>query len=97
MGSSVEDGVAETKEPVQSPFKPAISKELSVVTIEDRPKWVEELVEYSKKGTLLGDKKKAIQLRTKAARFTMVNGTLYKRGFMLPFSNVSLRSKVITF
>ena len=36
------------------------------------------------KGTLPSDKKSTVQLKTKAARFTMVNGTLSKRGFMLP-------------
>jgi hypothetical protein len=32
----------------------------------------------------LPDKKLAIQLRTKAAQFKVVNKVLYKRGFMLP-------------
>jgi hypothetical protein len=35
-------------------------------------------------GVLPSNKKSAVQLKTKAARFTMINGTLYKQGFMLP-------------
>lgn len=54
------------------------------MTINTMPKWAEELVEYLEKATLPTDKKKVVQLRTKAAWFTMVNGTLYKRGFMFP-------------
>jgi hypothetical protein len=48
------------------------------------PKWAEELIEYLEKATLPANKKKVVQLETKAARFTMVNDTLCKQGFMLP-------------
>ena len=48
------------------------------------PEWENEIIEYLEKGALSSDKKSAVQLRTKATRFTMVNGTFYKQGFMLP-------------
>jgi hypothetical protein len=35
-------------------------------------------------GILPSEKKLVIPLTMKAGRFTMVNGTLYKRGFTLP-------------
>jgi hypothetical protein len=43
-----------------------------------------ELIDYLENGTLPSEKKSTVQLKTKARRFTMVNGTLYKRGFALP-------------
>jgi hypothetical protein len=39
---------------------------------------------YLDREVLPSAKKSVVQLKTKAARFTMLNGTLYKRGFMLP-------------
>jgi hypothetical protein len=42
------------------------------------------LVSYLQKEILPSDKKVAIKLKAKAAQFTLINGTLYKRGFMLP-------------
>ncbi|XP_059436368.1 uncharacterized protein LOC132169334 [Corylus avellana] len=84
IGSATEGGVKETKEPVQILLKLAINKERMVLAIEVMPKWAEELVEFLAKGTLPTNKKKVVQLRTMAARFSMVNGTIYKRRFMLP-------------
>lgn len=47
------------------------------------PQWAEELVSYLQKDVLSIDKKVAIQLKTKAAQFIMINGTVCKWGFML--------------
>lgn len=84
MGSTEEDNKEDTNEPVQTLFKPATTKEASVITTAVKPEWASELVEYLENKTLPSDKKKAIQLWMKATRSTMVNGTLYKRGYMLP-------------
>jgi hypothetical protein len=46
--------------------------------------WRKEIVDYLERGDMPSDKKSVVQLRTKAARFTMVKGKLYKRGFTLP-------------
>jgi hypothetical protein len=48
------------------------------------PLWSKELVGYLQKDILLSDKKATIKLKARAAQFTLINGTLYKRGFMLP-------------
>jgi hypothetical protein len=74
----------ETKEPVRILTYPSISEEVSISKTRIVPKWQKEIVNYLENGVLPSDKKLAVQLRIKAARFTMVNGTLYKRGFMLP-------------
>ena len=53
--------------------------------------WRKELINYLENGTLPPEKKSAVQLKIKAGRFTMLNGTLYKKGFTLPLlKSVSL-------
>ena len=56
-----------------------------MVVIGEVSDWRNELVDYLENGTLPPKKKSAEQLKIKAKRFTMLNGTLYKRGFTLPF------------
>ena len=46
--------------------------------------WRKEITDYLTNGTLPQEKKFAVQLKMKAKRFTLLNGTLYKRGFTLP-------------
>jgi hypothetical protein len=54
-----------------------------LTTIEEVLNWRRELIDYLENGTLPSKRKSAIKLRMKAEGFTMVNGTLYKRGFTL--------------
>ncbi|XP_059436622.1 uncharacterized protein LOC132169637 [Corylus avellana] len=75
--------MGEFEELVQILSEPAITEVISVSAVEVVPDWQKEVVEYVEIGTLPSKKKSAVQLRKKAARFTMVNETLYKRGFML--------------
>lgn len=72
----------DTDESIQTLFKPVVTEGTSVMKTTVGPEWVGELIEYLEKGTLPSNKKKAVQLQTKVARFTLVNGTLYKRGYM---------------
>jgi ribonuclease HI len=46
--------------------------------------WTHPIQQYLLQGTLPLDQIKAQSLRTRAARYTMVGGILYKRGFSLP-------------
>jgi hypothetical protein len=57
------------------------SKLASINEVSD---WRREIIDYLQSGALLSEKKSAVQLKMKVGRFTMVNGTLYKRGFTLP-------------
>jgi hypothetical protein len=59
-------------------------KASELATIEEVSDWRKELMEYLENGTLPSEKKYAVQLKMRAGRFTVVNGTLYKRGFTLP-------------
>ncbi|XP_059438049.1 uncharacterized protein LOC132170910 [Corylus avellana] len=81
--ASIEESVGESEEIIQTLSRPTIAEVVSVSTEEAVPDWQKEVVEHLEKGILPAGKKSAIQLRKKATRFTMVNGTLYKRGFML--------------
>ena len=58
--------------------------------IEEVSDWRREIIEYLENGILRLKKKSTVQLRMKARRFTMVNGTFYKRGFTLPLLNCVL-------
>ncbi|XP_059436570.1 uncharacterized protein LOC132169570 [Corylus avellana] len=82
--ASTVDGETEDETPIQILPQSSITEMVSVSTAETIPDWQLEIVEYLEKGVLPSDRKLATQLRIRAMRFTMVNGTLYKRGFMLP-------------
>jgi hypothetical protein len=65
IGLVAKDGVETIEEPMQILLQPTITK-ITVLAIAVMAKWVEELVEYLEKGTLLAEKNKAVQLKTKA-------------------------------
>ena len=46
--------------------------------------WMDPIWDYLLNGILLNDPKEASKLRTRSARFTLLRGTLYKRGFSAP-------------
>ena len=48
------------------------------------PSWMDPIWDYLVEGTLPSDPKEASQLRARSARFTIHQGTLYKRGFYTP-------------
>ncbi|GJW96646.1 reverse transcriptase domain-containing protein [Tanacetum coccineum] len=60
-------------------------KEILAVVEEEGKTWITPICEYLTKEILLTDKKKARVVRRKAARYTMINGTLYKKSFLGPW------------
>jgi hypothetical protein len=85
MGSATtKDSERKVEVPIQTLAQPTIAKNTAILTLEVIPLWAEELVGYLQKDILLNDKKAAVKLKAKAVQFTLVNGTLYKRGYMLP-------------
>ncbi|GKA36579.1 reverse transcriptase domain-containing protein [Tanacetum coccineum] len=60
-------------------------KEILDVVEEEGNTWMTPLCEYLAKETLPEDKKMARAGRRKAARYTMINGTLYKKSFLGPW------------
>jgi ribonuclease HI len=67
---------------------PSIFEEASNVpqisSIKEASDWRQEIFSYLQDGTLPSGKKSAMQLRMRAGRFTILNGSLYKMGFTLP-------------
>ena len=75
----------EGREPVQNLTHSSISDQASeLAVIEEVLDWRKAIIDYLENGTLPAEKKSVVQLKIKVGRFTMLNGTLYKRGFTLP-------------
>ncbi|GKB57896.1 reverse transcriptase domain-containing protein [Tanacetum coccineum] len=60
-------------------------KEILAVVEEEGNTWMTPICEYLTKEILPADKKKARAIRRKAVRYTMINGTLYKKSFLGPW------------
>ncbi|GJT41458.1 reverse transcriptase domain-containing protein [Tanacetum coccineum] len=60
-------------------------KEILDVVEEEGNTWMTPICEYLTKEILSEDKKKARAVRRKAARYAMINGTLYKKSFLGPW------------
>ena len=76
----------EGREPIRNMTHSSISdKGSELAVIEEISVWRKELIDYLENETLPIEKKSIVQLKMKAGRFTVLNGTLYKRGFTLPF------------
>ncbi|KAK3000909.1 hypothetical protein RJ639_021378 [Escallonia herrerae] len=56
-----------------------------VETIEQEPCWMDTIVTYLSTGELPSERHEARNLRVKAARYALVEGTLYKKSFSLPY------------
>jgi hypothetical protein len=85
MASAKNTKIEEDKESIRSLRHSSISDEAFAVTsIEEVSNWRKEIIDYLQNGTISSEKRSAVQLRMRAGRFTMVDGTLYKRRFTLP-------------
>ncbi|GKC67085.1 reverse transcriptase domain-containing protein, partial [Tanacetum coccineum] len=60
-------------------------KEVLAIVEKEGQTWMIPICEYLTKEILLEDKKKARVVRRKASRYTMINGTLYKKSFLGPW------------
>ncbi|KAK3013273.1 hypothetical protein RJ639_009594 [Escallonia herrerae] len=63
----------------------SISSQTEVETIEQEPCWMDMIVTYLSTGELPSERHEARNLRVKAARYALVDGTLYKKSFSLPY------------
>jgi ribonuclease HI len=85
MGSgTTRDSKRKVNVPIQVLAQPTVLKEAIILILGIIPPWTDELVSYLRKGDLPIDKKATIKLKVRASQFTLINDTLYKRGFMLP-------------
>lgn len=85
LGSTTDEEIEAFEESVQIFSKPTITESISVFILEVVPTWASKIIKFIKdRIDPANQKKKAVHLRTKVARFMMVGDALYKRGFMLP-------------
>ena len=72
--------------PVEYLAEPSIDPYSMVVApVESVPTWMDPIWDYIIDGTLPDDPKEAAKIRARSARFTNHKGSLYKRGFFIPF------------
>ncbi|XP_075663208.1 uncharacterized protein LOC142632746 [Castanea sativa] len=78
------------EEPTNSEFlmetqkHPSI-KEVPIFSIQSANSWMAPIVSFLQDGHLPRDALEARKIKARAARFTILNDTLYKRGFSLPY------------
>ncbi|GJW16588.1 reverse transcriptase domain-containing protein [Tanacetum coccineum] len=68
-------------------------KEILVIVEEEGNTWMTPICEYLTKEILPEDKKKARAVRRKAAKYAMINGTLYKKSFLGPWLRIGIEKK----
>ncbi|XP_075659173.1 uncharacterized protein LOC142629067 [Castanea sativa] len=78
------------EEPTNSEILMEIQKhpsieEVPVFSIQSIGGWMEPIVSYLQDGYLPRDSVEAKKIKGRAARFTILNDTLYKKGFSLPY------------
>ena len=56
-----------------------------VLPIMTTPRWMDPIWDYLLNGIFPSNQKEASKLRARSARFSLLRGTLYKRGFSTPF------------
>ena len=59
--------------------------EMKVDLIDIGPSWMDPIQRYLTTGSLLTDKPDARRIRYRSAKYHIVNGILYKRGYTLPY------------
>ena len=71
--------------PVEHLPEPSVSLDNGEVSpVMSDPSWMDPIWDYLVDGTLPSDPKEASKLRVRSVRFTVHQGTLYKRGFSMP-------------
>jgi ribonuclease HI len=85
MGSgTTKDSERKVSVPIQVLVQSIVFKDAIISVLEVIPPWADESVSYLQKGDLPIDKRAVVKLKVKAAQFTLINNTLYKRGFYWP-------------
>ncbi|KAK3009678.1 hypothetical protein RJ639_013667 [Escallonia herrerae] len=63
----------------------SISSHTEIGMIDQEPCWMDMIIKYLSTGKLPSERHEARNLRVKAARYTLVEGVLYKKSFNLPY------------
>ncbi|KAH9802826.1 Ribonuclease H [Citrus sinensis] len=70
--------------PLEVRISPSIGEEVEVMRVSTRESWMDLIRAYVRDGVLPEDKRQARKLKCRAARYTLLDEVLYRRGFTLP-------------
>ena len=81
---STEDALATTGLLMEVQTIPSID-ELQAFLIQQPNNWMDPILSYIRDGQLPSNSSEAKKVRVRGARFIVLNGELYKRGFSMPY------------
>lgn len=87
IGSSIDEEITVAGRPVQELAEPSITWMTQVARIEEGqgdPEWGHDILQFLREGKLPSDNKLARKIPIQATRYTLIDGTLYRRGYTLP-------------
>ncbi|XP_022854622.1 uncharacterized protein LOC111375929 [Olea europaea var. sylvestris] len=86
------DGLDETVH-VRIVTEPSINKTVSVMDIDNEPSWMDPIVDFIKHDNLPENPRAARSIRSKAPRYCMIEGILFRRSLTLPYLRCLKSSK----
>lgn len=85
VGYGTDQEIQAAKRRILIRAKPSISPEPEVMQVDEtEPKWAAEIIGYLKYRELPKDKTQAQKLKLQSARYAVIGGVLYRRGYTLP-------------
>ena len=76
--------IVATSDPKLPKSVPLEVRTSSRIGVDAERSWMDLIISYIRDGVLPTDKKQAKRLKCRAARYTLLDGVLYRRGFTLP-------------
>lgn len=70
--------------PIEVKTSSSIEQEVEVMSITVASTWLKSIISYIKERIIPTDKKQARRLKCQVARYTLIDGVLYRRGYTLP-------------
>jgi hypothetical protein len=77
--------------------EPSIISKLEMMEVEERstdPKWAADVVKYLRNGSLPEDKLLSCKVKIHSARYVLIGGVLYRRGYTEPLLKCLTNSEV---
>ncbi|XP_022851490.1 uncharacterized protein LOC111373216 [Olea europaea var. sylvestris] len=66
-------------------IEPSINQTIGFMDIDDEPSWMDPIVDFIKHGNLPEDPRAARGIRSKAPRYCIIEGVLFRRSLTLPY------------
>jgi hypothetical protein len=90
LAAATEDELDSSREQIRLVPESSIAPAREITQVEVKPDWAESIIRFLEDGSLPEDQKEAKKIRVKAARYTILQGTLYRRGQTLPLLKIDL-------